>query len=75
MGACLTPMHINKDGKYVETAADKKFFAKLACSLPKMLGGGHKRGKRVNPGNSVSPIGVLFKCPRCGDTWTRKVKA
>jgi len=42
---------------------------KLICLIK-----GHKRGKRdadlaVNPGERA------YRCPRCGATWSRKVKA
>ena len=58
-------------------------FNKLICWLK-----GHKRGTRISPmvvglGNGVTYPATLdgsdglkvFKCPRCGATWTRKVKA
>ena len=75
-------MHKDKDGKYVETEADKKFFARLACNLPKAFGGGHRRGKRINREDAVKRFLasadthlMFFECPRCGATWSRKAKA
>ena len=48
---------------------------KLICALPKQIGGGHKRGKRIS---SPSPLNLLqhivYQCGRCGATWTRKRK-
>ncbi len=64
-------MYIDKDGRYVETEADKKFFAGLACRIPVMLGGGHKKGKRTAFAEGVA----TYQCPRCKATWKRKVKA
>ena len=51
----------------------------LICILPKKLGGGHKRGKKIDGPRETMINGVLqtiivYKCPRCSDTWTRKVK-
>lgn len=36
----------------------------LICKLPRWLGGGHRRGKRL--GNSET-----IECPRCRSTWPR----
>jgi hypothetical protein len=48
---------------------------KLICLIKRK----HKRGKRVTdlPGIAAScAMGhELFRCPRCGATWSRKVKA
>ena len=41
---------------------------------------GHRRGKRMNnPDGHTSlfkpyPDDIIFSCPRCGATWTRKIK-
>ena len=52
---------------------------KLLCKLPRFMGGGHRRGKRVSvPANftrEFKPGYDTIRCPRCGATWTRKVKA
>lgn len=70
---------LNKDDKYVEDAALMSRLAKIACALPVLLGGGHKRGKRI--GMAIKPDGsphyaeyALFECPRCREKWNRKVK-
>lgn len=36
-----------------------------------IIKGKHRRGVRV----SASPVGVTFRCPRCGATWDRKHRA
>lgn len=64
-------MYKDAQGRFVEEESDKKFFAELACRLPVMLGGGHKRGKK---GGAVDGL-ATYQCPRCKATWTRKVKA
>ena len=60
-----------------------KLWGKLICAVTRK----HKRGKRVpltmaggtqyTPGMlSGAHIGMnVYECPRCGATWTRKVKA
>lgn len=45
--------------------------AKLICALPKWLGGGHRRGKRIGKSATVADS-IEFRCPRCKATWTRK---
>ena len=42
-------------------------FDKLICMFR-----GHKRGKRINP-KEQEGFGE-YRCPRCSDTWSRKVK-
>ena len=45
---------------------------KLICAMT----GKHKRGKRVIPQSILEHVTVkVFECPRCGATWTRKVKS
>lgn len=46
----------------------------LICKLPKWLGGGHKRGKRVAETTTTTTHLDHFRCPRCGAAWTRKAK-
>ena len=54
----------------------------LLCKLPRWMGGGHKRGKRVGyeikqheDGGTVLTGKAAYRCPRCGATWTRKLRA
>ena len=51
----------------------------LICKLPHWLGGGHRRGVRVTDTVAIAQACALgkmiFRCPRCGATHTRKVKA
>lgn len=49
----------------------------LLCRLPRFLGGGHKRGKQHGM-QIVLPDGrfqQMYRCGRCGATWTRKLRA
>ena len=43
-------------------------FTKLLCWWS-----GHRRGKRIAPLNHLGGY-AWFRCPRCGEQWTRKVK-
>jgi hypothetical protein len=49
---------------------------KIICSLPRWLGGGHRRGRRVaDVLGTLQGQGLFYlQCPRCGATWTRKIK-
>lgn len=49
----------------------------LLCKLPKWAGGGHKRGKLTGLTKTAEEkiTSKTFKCPRCDETWSRKVKA
>lgn len=52
--------------------------SRLLCHLPRWLGGGHRRGKfhsLVREQGSDQVTARMFICPRCEQTWTRKVKA
>jgi hypothetical protein len=49
---------------------------KLLCKLR-----GHKRGvrlpentHRMPDGTTVTPVSMMFRCPRCHSTWTRNRK-
>ena len=46
-------------------------WGKLLCAMF-----GHKRGRRFKNADGAPESGVVgrFICPRCGATWTRKVK-
>ena len=43
-------------------------WGKLLCAMS-----GHRRGKRIKDMGIVNNQ-VIILCPRCGATWTRKVK-
>lgn len=48
---------------------------KLICALPKWMGGGHKRGKRVTEVTFTTTTHLNhYRCTRCGAAWTRKAK-
>ena len=56
----------------------KQLIGKILCALPRWAGGGHRRGefvKRVGIGADGKTDTVVYQCPRCHATWTRKVKA
>jgi len=46
--------------------------AKVICALPKWMGGGHKRGKRVGEATDIVTGKLNFYCPRCKNRWSRK---
>ena len=49
---------------------------KIACALPKWLGGGHRRGKRHGeaPAKTPGTLRVTYRCPRCSALHERHVK-
>jgi hypothetical protein len=53
------------------------FVGKILCALPRKLGGGHRRGKRVGKnfedgGLRLMTHNIVFYCPRCFAEWDRK---
>ena len=65
-------MLLNKEGKYEEDPMLKKVIGMVICSLPKPLGGGHIRGKRVESQDNGKV--KIFACPRCGRRTEYKAK-
>lgn len=44
---------------------------RLICKLPRWLGGGHRRGRRVT--TELAGL-TMLQCPRCKKLWARKAK-